>query len=59
MTVEELPIARRHVQGVGSLPFHHRNPFDTLLIAQAQAENLILVGGDTHFAAHRIKLLPA
>jgi PIN domain nuclease of toxin-antitoxin system len=59
MVVEELPIRRQHVLGVGSLPFHHRDPFDRLLIAQAQAEDLTLVTSDRKFAAYGIRLLPA
>jgi PIN domain nuclease of toxin-antitoxin system len=37
------PIDPPHVFRVGSLPFHHRDPFDRLLIAQALEENMTLV----------------
>ena len=33
----ELPIVSRHVQAVAALPWHHRDPFDRLLIVQAQS----------------------
>jgi PIN domain nuclease of toxin-antitoxin system len=59
MAVIELSIARHHVQAVGTLPFHHRDPFDRLLIAQAKTEKLTLISSDRHFAAYEIKLLPA
>ena len=59
LTAEELPIRRRHVLAGGSLPFHHRDPFDRLLIAQAQAEDLTLVTSDRQFAAYGVRLLPA
>jgi PIN domain nuclease of toxin-antitoxin system len=38
-----LPIAPSHVFFAGILPLHHRDPFDRLLIAQALAEDLLLV----------------
>ena len=42
-----LQIGISHVTGLVSLPFHHRDPFDRLLIAQANAERLPLVSCDT------------
>lgn len=44
-----LPIAVRHAAIVATLPFHHRNPFDRLLIAQAIAEQLPLISSDMAF----------
>jgi PIN domain nuclease of toxin-antitoxin system len=44
--VELLPIAARHADLVGSLPLHHRDPFDRLLVAQATLEGLALVSDD-------------
>jgi PIN domain nuclease of toxin-antitoxin system len=41
-----LPIDFQHVAAVGSLPFHHRDPFDRLLISQAQGEKLTIVTAD-------------
>ena len=41
-----LPIEPRHVAALTSLPFHHRDPFDRLLVAQAMVEQLPLVSGD-------------
>jgi PIN domain nuclease of toxin-antitoxin system len=59
LAADELPIARRHVLAVADLPFHHRDPFDRLLIAQAKAEGLIVVTSDRHFAAYDVSILPA
>ena len=42
----ELPVTIRHGEAVRNLPFHHRDPFDRLLVAQAQVEGLILVTAD-------------
>ncbi|WP_126445684.1 type II toxin-antitoxin system VapC family toxin [Sulfuricystis multivorans] len=40
---------------VETLPLHHRDPFDRLLIAQAKNRNLTLVSGDAAFSAYSIK----
>jgi PIN domain nuclease of toxin-antitoxin system len=52
-----LPIEPRHLAAVRRLVFHHRDPFDRLLIAQAQVEHLTLVALDPHFAAYGVALL--
>jgi PIN domain nuclease of toxin-antitoxin system len=49
-----LPVSPLHAWGVGTLPAHHRDPFDRLLIAQAQAERLAVVTGDERFAAYGV-----
>lgn len=41
-----LPVDIRHTGRVVDLPFHHRDPFDRLLIAQALEDNLVLVTAD-------------
>ncbi len=40
-----------------TLPWHHRDPFDRLLIAQAQAEKMTLVSRDPYFVAYGVPLL--
>lgn len=47
----------RHFQMLLSLPFHHRDPSDRLLIAQAVAEGMTLVSSDPHFPAYGVPLL--
>lgn len=42
----ELAVTSFHAEQAGDLPFHHRDPFDRMLVAQAQAEGLILVTAD-------------
>ena len=42
-----LPIEPRHCDRLTTLPFHHKDPFDRLLIAQALAEGIPLVSADT------------
>ncbi len=53
----ELPITFRHAERVATLPRHHRDPFDRLLVAQAEVEGLTLVTRDPvfgHYAVERI-----
>lgn len=44
-----LPITVRHASVVATLPFHHRDPFDRLLIAQAMTEDLPVLSADPAF----------
>jgi PIN domain nuclease of toxin-antitoxin system len=52
-----LPISLAHLGVVSTLPFHHRDPFDRLLIAQAMIERLPIVSTDTAFDAYSVKRL--
>lgn len=52
-----LPIALHHATAVETLPFHHRDPFDRLLIAQAQADQLPLVSVDSIFDSYGVTRL--
>ena len=45
-----IPIELRHVAKIEKLPFHHRDPFDRLLIAQAVTEKLTIVTADGNFS---------
>jgi PIN domain nuclease of toxin-antitoxin system len=47
----------RHVGIIANLPFHHRDPFDRLLIAQAMADNIPIVGSDRAFDDYPISRL--
>lgn len=55
-----LPITWRHSAAVHSLPLHHRDPFDRLLVAQAMSEPLHLLTHDAALQAYSplVKLLP-
>lgn len=50
-----LPIDFRHVCKVESLPFHHRDPFDRLLIAQSLLEKMTIVSADAALDAYQVK----
>jgi len=52
-----MPIDWVHAAAVQKLPFHHRDPFDRLIIAQAQIEKLPLVSGDRTFRKYDIHLI--
>jgi PIN domain nuclease of toxin-antitoxin system len=41
-----LPVEPRHTSALIGMPFHHRDPFDRLLVGQAQIENISLVSND-------------
>jgi|SRR5438094_19642 len=53
----ELPIQHMHVARVAYMPMHHRDPFDRLLIAQADLEQLTLVSKDSEFDPYGIRRL--
>ena len=54
----ELPITSRHAIVAGRLPPIHRDPFDRMLVAQAQCEGLTLVSRDSHIQQYEVALLP-
>ncbi len=52
-----LPISHQHALAVFGLPDHHRDPFDRLLIAQANLEDMILITADRMFEKYPVRLL--
>ena len=46
---DELPITVRHARMAGAMAIPHKDPFDRLLIAQAQAEDMVLVSNEALF----------
>jgi len=51
-----LGVTLDHVLAVAALPAHHRDPFDRLLVAQAQAESLTIITADAHLALYDVKV---
>ena len=47
--IEILPIAPEHILQVSTLPFHHRDPFDRIIVSQAIVENVNLISADAAF----------
>ena len=52
--IKWLPIEKIHSQGIITLPMIHRDPFDRLLIAQAQAEGMVLLTADSQIKKYDI-----
>jgi PIN domain nuclease of toxin-antitoxin system len=52
-----LAITARHAHAGGSLPLHHRDPFDRLLIAQAKLEGCAILTRDPAFAAYGVAVV--
>lgn len=51
---EILPIEVGHVAAVATLPFHHKDPFDRLLIAQAATEQIPIISADSVIDAYSV-----
>ena len=52
-----LPLTDLHAAEVGTLPYHHRDPFDRLLIAQARCERLAIVTSDAAFRRYDVAVV--
>lgn len=57
--VTPLPVAHSHALRVSSLPMHHHDPFDRLIIAQAELEDAILITADKKFSQYGIPIQEA
>jgi PIN domain nuclease of toxin-antitoxin system len=57
MGFEPLPIHLRHAIAAGGLPRFHDDPFDRMLVAQAQLEKLVLVSEDATIARYDVSIL--
>lgn len=55
--VQLLSITPRHAQASGALPLHHRDPFDRLLVAQAQLERCAIVSCDGALPAYDVPVI--
>lgn len=53
--LEILPVEAHHATRVAKLPFHHRDPFDRLIIAQALVEDLPILSVDPAFEAYSVR----
>ena len=57
--VDGMPVDHAHALHVASLPHHHRDPFDRLLIAQAQLDGLVILTADANFRLYDVEVFPA
>ena len=55
----ELPVTFRHAERVAALPRHHGDPFDRMLVAQAEVEELALVTRDPVFGRYGVRVIGA
>ena len=58
-SVTPLPIHHRHALHTAELPEHHRDPFDRLLVAQAQVERVPIISAARHFLQYDVEVIPA
>ena len=54
-----LNLTFRHAEQAGALPLHHRDPFDRMLVAQAQVEGLVVVTRDARIRLYGIRTMNA
>jgi PIN domain nuclease of toxin-antitoxin system len=54
---QSLPISLDHAAAVERLPWHHRDPFDRLLVAQAEIEQATLVSRDSALGAYGVPVI--
>ena len=57
--VVPLPVLYRHALRVATLPPKHRDPFDRLLVAQAQVEELSILTADQSFRLYEVRVIEA
>jgi len=55
--IEALPVRMIHALRAGSLPDHHRDPFDRLLVAQCQEEQLPILTADPQIAKYNVEVI--
>lgn len=54
-----LPLTFEHAEKAAVLPMHHRDPFDRMLVAQAQVEELVLVTRDKRIPSYDVRTMVA
>ncbi len=55
--IKLLPITMEHCNCIAELPFHHRDPFDRILIAQAQIEKMTLLSADKQLKRYAVEVI--
>lgn len=56
-SIQILPVNFEHIQKLTELPFHHRDPFDRVIIAQAISEQMSIITKDELFSHYSINIL--
>lgn len=55
--IDSVPVKNIHALYAGTLPQHHQDPFDRMLIAQAQTESLVLLSNDSIFPKYNVQVM--
>ena len=55
--IQVLPIYLSHVLHTGTLPVHHRDPFDRILVSQAILEEMPLLSADSHLSRYLVEVV--
>jgi len=55
--IQTLTINTDHLNTLSGLPFHHKDPFDRLLIAQAISGKLAVISSDRHFSSYPVEVI--
>ena len=55
--VSWLPISPKHCRMIQDLPFHHRDPFDRMIIAQALEEDFVVLTSDGRFKEYGVEVI--
>ena len=55
--LQPLPVTAMHAAAVESLPWHHRDPFDRLLVAQAQIDEMAMITADSQLSRYGIQVV--
>lgn len=56
---QQLAVTFEHAEAIQSLPMHHRDPFDRLIVAAARVEGLTIVSSDEQFQRYDVALIDA
>jgi PIN domain nuclease of toxin-antitoxin system len=54
---DQMPITAEHAAGCEGLPWHHRDPFDRMLVAQAMSEQHTIVSADRSLSAYEVEVM--
>jgi PIN domain nuclease of toxin-antitoxin system len=56
-SMELLPLRLDHLEVITTIPFHHRDPFDRILIAQAIQEDIVIISADSIFSSYPVQII--
>ena len=55
--IKFIPVTQKHCNLLSKLPFHHRDPFDRMLIAQAKTEQMTLLSADRQLEKYGVEII--